>query len=312
MKRNMWRLGLAALVSLGLGCELPEDGGGGGIGVSNFRQGFVFVRSDDRNIYASDRSTGYTDVGRLTSNGDNKHPALSPNGAQVVFVHQAASGSELLVVPLSGGEPRVLLAQDATTGRFAHPTFSPDGEQVAFTFERGGGSVLAVINADGSGFQALSSGALSYASASWYPDGRSVLVAAGNLGSGFSQLERVNVTTGASENLLNGLGNEATRIRNRVVLSKDGSRAAFDGELSSGVTRIFVVNLSTRAVTQVTDYPADPNANDSFPSWTSASELAFSSDTGGNDQVYTVSATAVKQGGSLRLPSAIEPWFGPN
>ena len=180
--------------------------------------------------------------------------------------------------------------------------------------ERSGGSVLAVINADGSGFQELSTGAFSYASPSWYPDGQSVLVAAGSLGSGYSQLERVNVTTGQATNLLNGLGNEAIRIRNRVVLSKDGSRAAFDADVSSGATRIFVVDLSSsaRTVTQVTDHPADPNAIDSFPSWTSSSELAFSSDTGGNDQVYTVSASAQKQGGTLKLPSAVEPWFGPN
>jgi TolB protein len=311
MVRNVLTVAAAAAVAM-LACEPPEGGGGGGIGVSSFTRGFVFVRADDKNVYASDSATGFTEVARLTRNGENKHPSLSPNGQQVIFVNSGGGSSALMVVPMSGGEPRTLLGGDASVSRFANPVFSPDGQRVAFTFERGGASILGVIDADGSRFAEVSSGALSYASPSFYPDGVHVLVAAGSLGTGYTQLERVNLDTGLATNVLNGLGNEARKIRNRVVLSPDGSRAAFDGELAAGTTRIFAVDVSSRAVTQLTDYPADPNANDSFPTWSGASEVAFSSDTGGNDQVYTVPVSAVKQPGSLKLPSAIEPWFGPN
>lgn len=313
MKRNLF-LAVAVVVATTLACEPPEGSGGGGgagFGVSNFTQGFVFVRADDKNIYASDSSSGFAEVARLTRNGDNRHPSLSPNGQQVVFVHGGLGTSSLMVAPLSGGEPRTLLASDETTGRFHNPVFSPDGQRVAFTFERGGSSLLGVINADGSGFEQISAGTLSHASPSFYPDGLHVLVAAGSPGLGYNQLERVNLDTREAVSVLSGLGNEAVRIRNRVVISKGGTHAAFDGELSSGVTRIFAVALDSGAVTRLTDYPADPNANDSFPTWSGASEVAFSSDTGGNDQVYTVSSNAVRQPGTLRLPSAIEPWFGP-
>ncbi len=310
MKRKVL-LAAAVVFSTMLACELPEEGGGGGIGISDFSSGFVFVRADDKNVYAADSSTGFSEVARLTQNGDNRHPSLSPNGAQVVFVHGSGAGSSLMLAALSGGAPRTVLAADAEAQRFAHPTFSPDGQRIAFTFERGGRQVLGVVNADGSGFTEVSQGSVAHGSPSWYPDGLHVLVASGAPGMGFTGLERVNVETGAAQNVLNGLGTEAVRIRNRVVLSKDGTRAAFDGELSSGVSRIFAVTLATRAVTRLTDYPADPTANDSFPTWSGASEVAFSSDTGGNDQVYTVSSNAVRGAGTLRLPSAIEPWFGP-
>ena len=79
-----------------------------------------------------------------------------------------------------------------------------------------------------------------------------------------------------------------------------------------GRRRIFVIGLSSQTVTRLTDYPADPTANDSFPTWVGSTQVGFSSDTGGNDQVYELASTAMMSSGGLVLPSAIEPWFGPN
>lgn len=313
MKTNVWKCAaLVAVMAMG-GCDFPIDdgGGGGGGGAVAFNRGFVFLRADDKNIYAADQSDYQGTLGRLTTTGNNKHPSLSKNGRQVVFVNTAGGTSSLQTVAISGGAPRTVLSSDGTMTNFANPVFSPDGAQIAFTFERSGSSYLAVVNADGSDVQELSSGVLSYGSPSFFADGNSVLVAAGNLASGYTQLEKVNIDTGTAENLLNGLGNEATVIKYRVVVSPDGTKAAFDGQLSTGATRIFVADLATRAVTQLTDYPGDASANDSFPTWVSNTEVGFSSDTGGNDQVYTQTVTAMKQPGSLKLPSAVEPWFGP-
>jgi TolB protein len=98
----------------------------------------------------------------------------------------------------------------------------------------------------------------------------------------------------------------------RVVLSTDGTRAAFDASNDIGVTRIFVVELATGVVSQLTDHPGDALANDSFPTWVGSTEVGFSSDSGGADQVYEVSAGAARSSGTLVLPSAVEPWHGPN
>jgi hypothetical protein len=43
-----------------------------------------------------------------------------------------------------------------------------------------------------------------------------------------------------------------------------------------------------------------------------SANLAFSSTTGGADQVYVLPADSVKTSGGLTLPKAIEPWDGPN
>ena len=78
------------------------------------------------------------------------------------------------------------------------------------------------------------------------------------------------------------------------------------------MSRIFAVNLGTQTVTQLTHYSGDANARDSFPSWSGSTEVTFSSDNGGADQVYGISPNAVRQQGLMLLPSAIEAWYGPN
>ena len=311
MKLNVWLTAAIAAVAVMGACDLPDDGGGGGGGSAvNFTRGFAFVRPDTRDIFVADESD-YQTVARLTTSGNNKHPSLSHDGKQIVFVHGDGATASLQIVTVAGGAPKTLLSSDATHTRFANPVFSPDDTTIACTFERSGSNYLAIIGVDGMGFSELSDGVLSYASPSFYPDGTAVLVAAGNLASGYSQLEKVDLATGNSQNVMNGLGNEAQAIRNRVVISPDGKKAAFDGQLGSGVTRIFVADLGSGQVTQLTDNPSDTTANDSFPSWFGSTEVAFSSDTGGSDQVYTLPASSVKQTGSLTLPSAIEAWFGP-
>jgi hypothetical protein len=57
--------------------------------------------------------------------------------------------------------------------------------------------------------------------------------------------------------------------------------------------RIFVLDLTTLALTQLTDYPGEPNAVDSAPAWVGSANLAFSSTTGGADQVYVLPADSV-------------------
>ncbi|MBX5484248.1 MAG: PD40 domain-containing protein [Myxococcaceae bacterium] len=312
MLKRAWFVVTVVAIAGSLACELPDDGGGGGgIGISNFTHGFVFVRADDRNVYAADKSTDYQEIAQLTENGNNKHPSLSHSGRSVVFVHSDATSTSIQTVLLAGGTPSTVLVSDAEKSKFASPVFSPDDSKIVFTYERGGSTYLGVVDVTGANFRELTSGTLSFASPSFMPDGKSVLAAAGNLGSGFTQLATVDIDSGTFTSVLGGLGNEALDIRNRVVVSADGTRAVFDGTVANNSSRIFVANLSTGNVTQLTDYPGDPGANDSFPTWVSSGEVAFSSDTGGNDQVYTIAVTATKQAGNLRLPSAVEPWFGP-
>lgn len=309
-----------AVVAAGLlGCPLEGGGGvgggagggsGGGGGASiAFTKGYVFIRKDDRNVYVADEADLQT-TARLTTSGNARHPSLSKDGKKVVFARTNGAETELATVAVTGGGDSVVLASSATAKNLRNPVFSADGTKVYFAYDSGASSVLGVVNLDGTGFKAVAGGSLSYASPS-VATGDDVLVGAGSTGSSLLQIEKVAAATGMATNVASSLGVEAQGIVNRVVVSPDGTKAAFDGRLASGASRVFVINLTTKAVTRLTDYPADPTANDTFPAWVGNDKVAFSSDTGGNDQVYVLPASSMNTSGGLTLPSAIEPWYGP-
>ena len=71
-------------------------------------------------------------------------PGISPNGSEIAFVH----GGDIWVVPVRGGEARLLVAHPATESR---PIYSPDGTRLAFVSNRAGSpDIWALSFADGS------------------------------------------------------------------------------------------------------------------------------------------------------------------
>lgn len=290
-------------------CEVPGGGGGGTGGgtATSFSSGFATVRKDDRNLFVTDERDVNAPV-QLTSTGGVSMPSFSRDGRQVVFARKLGQESEIAVVAVSGGTPATVLRSTATQQNFRTPVFSPDGQRIAFAYDENvTSSSVGVVNVDGSNFRkVVGGGALAYASPSWFPDGLALLVSTGNAGLMQTQVEKVDVATGAPTSITNTLGNEALSIASRIVLSPDGKLAAFDGRVGSGVTRIFVLDLSTRMVTRQRN-PSSGAVNDSAPAWVSASAFVFSSDEGGADQVYRQSVGGTNT--VLAVPLAIEPAY---
>jgi TolB protein len=305
-------LALGALLVLGAACT----GGGGGGGL-DFTSGFAFIRDDTSDVYVADRSD-YAAAGRLTINGGNRDPSLSADGRQVVFVHADAAGSfSLMTVATSGGEaPRTLYTAEAVRGEtdFTGPVFSPDGTTIVFSYAVLTTAHLAKVRAlDGSGFTSLTTEPLSYGTPSFSgPD--EVLTASGDGIDQYTQLVRLNVTTGQLLPVTNDLGPEVDFISGRAVLSKDGTEVAFEGRLAStpSATRIFVHTIDSGLTARISEPGAGAaGALHTFPTWMSASEVAFVSDEGGAHQVYVQAASGPPGSGTLTLSMADQPWFGP-
>ncbi len=66
------------------------------------------------------------DAQRMTKLGAVLAPSFSPDGRTILYTHARSSESDLMTVPVRGGEPTVLIER-AVAG-----SFSPDGAQIAF------------------------------------------------------------------------------------------------------------------------------------------------------------------------------------
>jgi len=316
MSRNMAAKILGGfVVLLAAGCLVdPGGGGGGGGGTITFNSGYVFVRDDE--IYIAD-SSDYQEASALTEDGGNKQPSLSADGKQVVYVQVVSGVPSIRAIATSGtGSARTLFTPADGERNFRTPVFSPAGTVVVFAYDDAGGtSRLASVAADGSGgFTTFTADSLSYASPSFYADGEHVLAMAG-AAPNYSQLEKVNIVTGAVTPVASSLGGDAAQIVNRVALSPDESTVVFDARLvtgGTGVSRIFVKDI-TQAVTDpvmLTDHLEDPGALDTFPCWVSNTRVSFSSNSGGNDNIYEINTSVTSpSGGSLVVGSAREGFF---
>jgi TolB protein len=313
-------LGLAVMAGLAA-CDGLDDidfggGGGGGTAGGSFSRGFVFIRGSDRNVCALDDVTGNPNSPLwLTQTGGAYEPAVTRNGRLVAFVYKQGTTYELRTVPTTGqGQPSTVFSSTdpACSGctLFRAPTFSPDGGSIVFTVYKGGTSLLAKVGTSGSGFQFLPTGGYSnLGSASFYPDGLSVLATAGSSNQP-NMLLKVPVNGGTVNPISSSLGNEALWVVSRAVVSPDGTKVAFDGRISSGGSRIFVAPLGQTlgSVTMVTDYSGF--VEDRYPSWRGNTELGFVSNYGGNENIYRIGVSAQRGSGSFMVPSAMEPSYG--
>jgi len=93
---------------------------------------------------------------QLTSTGDAFQPAWSPDGDRIAYVRRDTSYSDLMILPVSGGEPTQLTEDGPDSSVYSYeriyasmwafyPAWSPDGAKLAYAGQAGppGGSPAA-------------------------------------------------------------------------------------------------------------------------------------------------------------------------
>jgi len=87
-------------------------------------------------VYRVDRDTGDTEQVTFPPPGSaDQAPSHSFDGEQIVFQRRTGGKGALLTMPVGGGEPRTVLADEFDN---THPTWRPDGRHIVFLSDRSG------------------------------------------------------------------------------------------------------------------------------------------------------------------------------
>jgi Tol biopolymer transport system component len=211
--------------------------------------------------------------------GVERHPALSPDGRQLVYVSDEA-GSPDIYLQRVDGRNAINLTGDSPAAD-TEPSFSPDGSQIAFHSERGGGGLF-VMGATGESVRRLTDRGHN---PSWSPDGRRLVISTEGITDPLdrqatAELWTVDIATGETSLLYAG---DAVQ----PAWSPDGRRIAFwktDG--NTGQRDLATIDGEGR------DEPAVVTADvpvDWSPVWSpDGATLYFVSDRAGTMDVWRV------------------------
>ncbi|SRR5579871_1108117 len=272
---------------------------------------FESERSGNSDIYRMRLPDAPDGAIALTSGlANNVHPSWSPDGKWIAFESNRDGTPNIFVMDADGRQVRNLTRGPASH----HPAWSWDGTKIAFTSDRDGKSAIYVMNADGSDPHPVSEGPDDNSPA-WSPDGRQIC---------FDRADRIRVVAsvgGASRQLSDGVecswdagssgrilfawplgnvreiysvnphGGGVANVTNNArgngtpMITRDGSRIAFNSNRDRFGFGIFVMNADGSAQTRVTAR----RVFDMQPSWSPDGRwVAFARDRNRSWGIYKI------------------------
>ena len=223
----------------------------------------------------------------------NSQANWSPDGKYLAFAAKRGPRDDIVIVDARRNKQvkRIQLKLSGVTT----PSWSPDGNSLVFTGYDGGLSDLFVINRDGSGLRRLTEDKFADLHPVWSPDGKTIAFASDrgpntdfkDLAIGNFRITLYDLDTGA----ITVLPQMEHGKNVSPQWSPDGQSIAFVSD-RSGVSNIFLYDLGSSAVYQLTDfYTGSQGITPLSPvlSWArEADRLAFVYFEAGKYDVYTI------------------------
>jgi tricorn protease len=207
---------------------------------------------------------------------------------KIVFSYQG----DVWIANEDGSAPNRLTSHLADDGS---PKFSPDGQWVAFTSDRLGNNDVWVVPVTGGEPRQLTFHTGSDAIEYWTPDGRGIVIRTSRSSHPFlNPLYVVPIDGGVPTPL-------SMVMASNAMLKQDGSTLAFaplgvtqtrQGQNGNRTSDVFVQNMQTGAVTQLTDTDVEnfrPHKHDGMPMWGADGMIYFMSEREGSFNIWRIS-----------------------
>ena len=218
-------------------------------------------------------------------------PQISPDGRWVAYtvttsdLDEDAAMSRIWMVPAAGGEPVPMTAPERSASQ---PRWSPDGRFLSFLDEPDDGEAQVwTLYREGGEAEPLTDTSQEVRDYEWSPDGRRMVLV---------------LQDPTPEQLAVKRGEKEPKNPPPWVITRRQFKLDYVGYLDSRRTHLYVLDLATRAMTQVTSGDYD----DTDPSWSpDGTRLAFTSnrtadpDSNYNTDIWVVAADTADQGKTL-------------
>jgi Tol biopolymer transport system component len=271
--------------------------------------GLTAIVGSNRIAYASIVAGGYADIWTMSSTGgtptrftsftgDEHSPTWSPDRKWIAFARQRNVILDIYLMK-ADGTGRRWVRSTASNFPIYRPSWSPNGTHLLVTVYQPGGPYVGKLDL-ATGSATLVAPAGSFAVKGDYP----VYDATG------SRIYYVDDTRktikrftpgGAQEQILTSTASLAG-----LAISPDGTRLAYAAALMESNWEIFVLDLSTRLITRLTNSAG----TDASPTWSpDGTKLAFYSARSGKSQVWTMNSST--GGSQTRITNATYGAYSP-
>jgi dipeptidyl aminopeptidase/acylaminoacyl peptidase len=246
---------------------------------------------------------------QLSQSDDRQYGgAWSPNGKWIVFESDKGGGEiyDLFAIPSNGGEIVNLTNTPDISENSA--VWSPDGSRMAISYKPKTASAIDVAILDWKTREVhnLTQEKTKdhvWGGTFWSPDGKYIYATRSDAGFNDSDVYRVDVATGASENLTPHQGQNRSSIS---AVSPDGRTLLITSDKPGGYPNVAFLDIASKQITWATDMKWEAQAGDFSPN---GKQFTYIVNEDGRSDAY-LGDVSTHRGAKINFPAGLNTYAG--